>query len=702
MTAKPKPVEPFVLAQELFHLAGQPLDLKSYPYLRDIYNTGARRVCLFTGRQVSKCHAKGTLITLASGELVSIQDVPLGAEVVSVTDTFQVQAKKVLGVYSNGVAQCLRIRTQARAIMVVTPNHKLRGRHGYTHAVNLRIGDVLACMYSGELTWDPIESIEPAGKHEVYDLEVEGEHNYLVDTGIVSHNSTTLATKLVMRAAARPRTSLIYIAPLQDQAEVFSLQRVRDFTTGSPIIANNLFKGRKVIDQVFRKVFSNASVLAMSYAQRSADRIRGRSISDGGTICWDEIQDIHNEVLAVVEELAFRAVGSTFDYCGTPKTLQNHMELMRSKSTENEWGVRCQETGCKKWNLEWDERNIGDKGVICRHCGALLNTDGGEWIASRRMDIEKGKDARIDREGFRIPQLIVRPIMSNPTKWIELLGKQRDYPSAQFRNEVLGLPSEAGEQPVTYEQLAACCDNARENEVPDGSRGIYPALFAGVDWAVNAAVNLGNSHTVLIIGGWNPYPTHLDIYYYRVFKGQDAGTRHEIEHILDCVKRAGVRLVGADWGSGSVQNMLLMEALGVERVAQMFHAGNQGGGTGSKAPRAVWNEATMKWHLSRTRVITDIFELVRKKRITFPRETDCRVLFDHFQAMSLEYNVRTNTQHYVNIKPDDCIHASVYMSLAGELYLQGNFQGHAGSAPTNGYYAEAEVEAEAAGGDDWI
>jgi hypothetical protein len=537
---------PYELVGHLFHLNGERFDVKSYPYLEAIYNTKARRVCLFTSRQVSK--------------------------------------------------------------------------------------------------------------------------------------STTLASKLVLQAVMRPRTAAIYLAPLADQADVFSIQRLRDFTINSPFIKKYFFSGPKVVDQVHRKVFSNDSIVALSYAQTDGSRVRGRSISNGGSIVWDEIQDIMPHVIPVVEELAFRAADCSFWYCGTPLSMNNHMEVMRSQSTGCEWAVRCPATGCKKWNHEWDDRNIGTKGVICRHCGQPLDTRDGQWVARRKMDIHLGKDSRVDRESYRIPQLIVKPIMDIPTKWLELLGKQRNYSAVQFANEVLGMPAESGSQPITQAQLEACCNPDRPNAMPEHTSNL-PPLVMGVDWAVNGGINAGNSFTTAVIGAWNPFPSRFEIYYYKVFKGAEAGPDAEMDWIKRAYHAFNIRLIAADWGCGQVQNINLVNALGEGSVAQMWHAGGMGNGVGGKAPRAKWEPKTRKYHLSRTRVLTDTFEAFRNRQVTLPRISESQTLFDHFLAVSMEYNERNNTQRYVNIKPDDLLHATTYCMLGGELLLNGDFTGHMGTAP---------------------
>jgi hypothetical protein len=490
-------------------------------------------------------------------------------------------------------------------------------------------------------------------------------------TGRQVAKSTLLASQMVTHAVTNPNSSQIYISPLQDQAEVFSTQRLKDFLVDSPIVKNGFFSGKNVIDQVFRKMLSNNAIISCGYAQRTADRLRGRS---AGKLRFDEIQDIQPDVIPVIKELAFRVVDPSYWYCGTPKSLGNHMEAMRARSTGAEWAVRCQATGCKKWNMTWTEKNIGDKGVICEHCGAPLDTNQGQWVAARRMDWQNGKNATVTMESYRIPQLIVKPIMSDPYKWRELLTKLREYSTAQFYNEVLGLPYDSGMQPVTLAQLMACTQSGRVNKLPDPNDQSVPPLVMGVDWAFIGE----NSYTVLVIGAWNPYPTHFDVYYYHVFKGAEADVEFQINEIIRLANQCRINIIGADWGAGHVQNIKLVNALGEHRVAQMWHTGMQGRG---KTQRAKWEPKTRKWHLARTAVLTDTYETLRQGRCRLPRAEDCQLMFDHLLAISMEYNEKTNLTQYVHIKPDDCAHALTFAMLAGELLIRGDFGGH-GATPT--------------------
>jgi hypothetical protein len=489
--------------------------------------------------------------------------------------------------------------------------------------------------------------------------------------------STTLASLAVMEAVTDPPGSnQIIVSPLQEQAYVFSTQRLRDFIHESPIIKNGFFTGYGVIDQMLRKVFNNGNMITLGYAQRTADRLRGKT---AGRVKFDEIADISPDVIPVVKEMAFRVKNPSYWYCGTPKTLNNHMEAIRTRSTGNEWAVKCREAGCNKWNLTWNERNIGNTGVVCEYCRKPLNTNLGKWVCSRRMDLEKGAEAKVTMDSYRIPQLIVKPIMDAPLKWRELLNKVRDYPTAQLYNEVFGSPFDSGMQPITLEQLVRCCDSRRINQLPDPKKPSLPPLVMGVDWAFVGE----NSFTFVTIGGWSSFPFKFELLYWKIFKGQESDSNYQIQWILEHVKKCGVRMVGADWGAGHVQNLQLANALGEERVLQLWHTGMnaQGAGGGKAQVRAKYEGKTRKWHLARTAVLTDTFESLRRQQITLPRYEDCDILIKHILAESMEFREQTNRVFYTHVDPDDGLHSLTYCLLAGEFLMRGNFGGHQGNDP---------------------
>jgi replicative DNA helicase len=57
--------------------------------------------------------------------------------------------------------------------------------------------DQLACLAISDVYWDEIASIEPDGDEEVYDLTVDGLHNFVADD-VLAHNSIEQDSDLVM------------------------------------------------------------------------------------------------------------------------------------------------------------------------------------------------------------------------------------------------------------------------------------------------------------------------------------------------------------------------------------------------------------------------------------------------------------------------------------------------------------------------
>lgn len=504
--------------------------------------------------------------------------------------------------------------------------------------------------------------------HQIYDTDAR---EVCLFTGRQVSKSTYLASKMLTNVPFLPDGRQILVSPLMDQSTEFSVQRLRPFIEHSPVL-KAMMSGDYKIDQVLRKGFCNRHVIALGYAQRTADRLRGQSIKDNGVLGFDEIQDILPEVIPVVKEMAFRAKNVSYLYCGTPKSLSNHMETKyRAFSTGNEWAVKC--THCNHWNLRWDEENIGNTGIVCRRCKGSINTNTGQWVSARKMDLHAGLAARVTKESFRIPQLIVKPIMDDPLKFRELLDKLRGYSQEKFYNEVLGLPYDSAAQPIKLEQILACCDKNLSNRIPEPDEPGVPPLVMGVDWAFLAE----NSFTYVTIGGWTSFPHKFKLYYAKIFRGPEADSEYQVKWILETVQKYGIKMVCADWGAGHVQNLQLVRALGEERVAQVWHTALKS--KGAVGERARWHPKSRKWHLARTRVMTDTFESLRRGEITLPKAEEISHLIDHTLAIQMELRPETNIPFYNNLSPDDGFHSLTFCMLGSELYTRGDFAGHGGS-----------------------
>jgi len=75
------------------------------------------------------------------------------------------------------------------------------GRRGFRRELAVRVGELVGSRRlieagTSDIFWDEVVSVEPAGTEDVYDLEVEGDHNFVAD-GLIVHNSHSAAYALI-------------------------------------------------------------------------------------------------------------------------------------------------------------------------------------------------------------------------------------------------------------------------------------------------------------------------------------------------------------------------------------------------------------------------------------------------------------------------------------------------------------------------
>lgn len=78
--------------------------------------------------------------------------------------------------------------------------------------------------------------------------------------------------------------------------------------------------------------------------------------------------------------------------------------------------------------------------------------------------------------------------------------------------------------------------------------------------------------------------------------------------------------------------------------------------------------------LSRNAVLDDLFSLIKKRLIVFPRWEDTKEFAEDFLNIQIEYDESRNSVKYINIGPDDSAHATLFATLGATLYRgMGNF-----------------------------
>ncbi len=127
------------------------------------------------------------------------------------TETWALEPRWVTNSFCTGVKPVFRLTTRLGRSVGATANHKFLVIDSWKRLDELALGDRVAVPRSlpspngqalqalavGDSHWDEVVSIEPAGDEEVYDLTVEGLHNFTAGNMIV-HNSIEQDADVVM------------------------------------------------------------------------------------------------------------------------------------------------------------------------------------------------------------------------------------------------------------------------------------------------------------------------------------------------------------------------------------------------------------------------------------------------------------------------------------------------------------------------
>lgn len=310
-------------------------------------------------------------------------------------------------------------------------------------------------LLTNDITWDEIISIEKIGMQQCWDIEVATHHNYVMN-GVLTHNSTSLASHGVMLANCIPHFRTLYVTPLYEQIRRFSNNYVRKFIDQSPV--RSLWSGTSTENSVLQRSFKNQSVMLFSFALLDADRVRGISAHK---VAIDEVQDMDPDHIPIIREtMSHSPYGSLMQLTGTPKSLDNPLQGLWMRSSQAEWFVPCH--GCGEWNIPTMEFHL-DKmigpvhgqiserfpGTVCHKCRRPIFPRQGHWV-------HRYPDRRHMSAGYHVPQIIMPLHYARADKWAELCAKREGWggtSQAVYYNEVMGESVDAGQKLVSETEL---------------------------------------------------------------------------------------------------------------------------------------------------------------------------------------------------------------------------------------------------------
>ena len=153
----------------------------------------------------SGCLAGDTLVPLAGRsasvairELVGRNDLLVRS---MDPQTLRLERGPVSQAFATGIKPVYRMTTRLGRSIRATANHRFYTLGGWKRLDELKSGDPVseetATLAQGDICWDPIQSIQPDGVAEVFDLTIPGYHNFVADHLIV-HNSLEQDSDVVM------------------------------------------------------------------------------------------------------------------------------------------------------------------------------------------------------------------------------------------------------------------------------------------------------------------------------------------------------------------------------------------------------------------------------------------------------------------------------------------------------------------------
>lgn len=148
-----------------------------------------------------ECVVGDTLLTEAcTGRRIPIRDIQPGDVVLGADACQKIGGYEVRDVWSTGVKPVFTLTTRTGRHVTASANHPFLTATGWKRLDELRPGDVIAAapmndkegttVAGRDLLWEPIQSIEPAGEAETFDIKVACA-NFLAN-GILAHNSGSI------------------------------------------------------------------------------------------------------------------------------------------------------------------------------------------------------------------------------------------------------------------------------------------------------------------------------------------------------------------------------------------------------------------------------------------------------------------------------------------------------------------------------
>ena len=419
--------------------------------------------------------------------------------------------------------------------------------------------------------------------------------------------SISLAVRGLLDSSCIPNFHTLFIQPRYDQIKRFSNNYVRTIINDS-ILGQTVFDPSKE-QSILQRSFRNGSNMYFSYSLLDADRCRGFAVAK---CAFDEAQDIQHEFIPIIgETMSAQTKYGFYQFSGTPKTIDNTLNVLFDESSKAEWIIKC---GCGKHNIPNLDNDIlkmiGKHTCICSKCGKPLDITTGNYVHANTKQINSFR-------GYHVSQ-ITHPLHAGyPAKWAELLYKMETYPEAKFYNEILGEPCDEAVKPLTEGDIRKASNgllNILKNATKE--RGKYDAVVMGVDWSGYGADNL--STTALAVVGIIPGSEIVHCIYCERFKS-GLTPEEEARILVDYAHQFRITYFAHDFtGAGMIREATIVQrGYPAEQIIpfQIVHAPIAQNIINYYQPAQGGRHC---YNIDKTRSLMVLFEMIKRQKVTLP------------------------------------------------------------------------------------
>lgn len=488
-----------------------------------------------------------------------------------------------------------RLETKMCYVLEAAGDHLVKSEGEWVKLRNLEPGDLV----NTEVGMDTVVRCADTGRVEsLYDISVDDPSHSFYSNGILSHNSTTVCTRLLMNSHMLPGYQGLYVVPNDAQRKT-TADRLEQMESRFAANVGN--------QNLYTKKYSNGSIVYMLHCGETANDARGKSSWE---IIIDEAQSMEPSIIPDILECNSKSPLPIVLFTGTALSTETLLEQEWQKSSQGVWHIKAGDG--KTWLNMHDEETLlkvcdNPSGPTCPITGKLLDVTDGHYVHGYRERLDRGYI------GLHVPQVIIKDNVDSPLQWQKLYKKRTDYDTNKFLMECCGIAMAEGMREITQADLERICDLKvdKEDIRRRCERGYYRLIVSGCDWGgsdYNQAAKTKLSYTVHCMLGVAPNGT-VDILHFNRYAGMEYKSIGE-DIVANHVKYKG-HVMASDYGVGAAYNAYMREHMPVMShfVAQLMPP--------SAAPLAPVKNSNLPNHvgINKTEAITNVFTDLKSGRI---------------------------------------------------------------------------------------